>query len=146
MKPDNAVRIPCPKKELFRYWLAFLKPFHGLTDRECDVAAAFLRKKYELDKVILDKELLRKTLMGEEMLREIREECNLSNQHFQVIKTKLKAKKFIVNGSINPRLEPHIREDGNSFLLLIWFDFQNAGNEGTSGESKQTAESPTESN
>lgn len=135
MNADNVIRIPCSKDRLFRYWLAFLKPFHGLTDRECDVAAAFLRKKFELNKVILDKELLRKNLASEETLKEIREECGLSNQHFQVIKTKLKSKGFIANGTINPKLEPHIKEDKDSFLLLIWFDFN--GTDGSKGESEQ---------
>lgn len=123
MTADSVVRIPCTKDQLFRLWLAFLKPFHGLTDRECDVAAAFLRKKYQLEKVILDKNLLNKTLLGEEVLKEIREECGLSNQHFQVLKNKLKTKKFLVNGNINPKLEPRIKEDKDNYLLLVLFDY-----------------------
>lgn len=127
MKADSVIRIPCTKDKLFRYWLAFLKPFHGLTDRECDVAALFLKKKYELNKVILDKELLNKTLLSEETMKEIREECGFSNPYFQVIKAKLKQKHFIVNGMLNPKLEPHIKEENNNFLLLVLFDFQDVG-------------------
>lgn len=127
MLPDDVIRIPCTRDQLFRCWLAFLKPFHKLTDRECDVAAAFLEKKYKLDKVILDKTLAQKTLMSEETLREIREECGLSNQHFQVIKTKLKAKHFFKNGQIEPKLIPHIKEDKDNFKLLIYFEISNGG-------------------
>lgn len=123
IKPNNVIRIPCTLDSLFRYWLDFLSPFHNLTDRETDVAAAFLKERYKLSKVILDSDLVDRTLMSEESQRKLRQECDLTNQHFQVIKSKLKTKKFFVNDKINPRLIPNINEDIKSFQLLLVFDY-----------------------
>jgi hypothetical protein len=125
IKPNNVIRVPCTLNSLFRYWLDFLSPFHNLTDRETDVAAAFLRERYRLSKVILDSDLVDRTLMSEESQRKLRQECELTNQHFQVIKSKLKNKKFFVNDKINPRLVPNINDMIKSFQLLLVFDFTN---------------------
>lgn len=125
IKPNNVIRVPCTLNSLFRYWLDFLSPFHNLTDRETDVAAAFLRERYRLSKVILDSDLVDRTLMSEESQRKLRQECELTNQHFQVIKSKLKNKKFFVNDKINPRLVPNINDMVKSFQLLLVFDFTN---------------------
>lgn len=123
LKPNNVIRVPCTLDTLFRYWLAFLTPFHDLTQREMDVATAFLRERYMLSKVILDNDLIDRTLMSEESQRKLRQECDLTNQHFQVIKSKLKNKKFFVNDKINKRLIPSIKEDKGYFQLLLLFDY-----------------------
>lgn len=123
IKPDNVIRIPCNLDNLFRYWLDFLAPFHNLTSREADVATAFLKERYALSKVILDKDLIDRTLMSEESQRKLKQECSLSNQHFQVIKSKLKNKKFFINDKINPRLIPMVKENNGLFQLLLVFDY-----------------------
>jgi hypothetical protein len=123
IKPDNVIRVPCTLDSLFRYWLDFLTPFHNLTSRETDVATAFLRERYKLSKVILDSDLVDRTLMSEESQRKLRQECELTNQHFQVIKSKLKSKKFFINDKINPRLIPNINDIVKSFQLLLVFDY-----------------------
>ena len=119
LKPNNVIRIPCTLDSLFRYWLEFLVPFHNLTSRETDVATAFLRERYNLSKVILDKDLVDRTLMSEESQRKLKQECGLTNQHFQVIKSKLKNKKFFINDKINPRLVPCIKEEQGSFQTYV---------------------------
>ena len=125
IKPNNVIRVPCSLDSLFRYWLDFLTPFHNLTSRETDVATAFLRERYRLSKVILDSDLVDRTLMSEESQRKLRQECELTNQHFQVIKSKLKSKKFFINDKINPRLIPNINDIIKSFQLLLVFDYSN---------------------
>lgn len=122
IKPNNVIRVPCNLNSLFRYWLEFLVPFHNLTSRETDVATAFLKERYLLSKVILDNDLIDRTLMSEESQRKLRQECDLTNQHFQVIKSKLKNKKFFINDKINSRLIPNIKEDTGLFQLLLVFD------------------------
>ena len=92
IKPNNVIRIPCTKDSIFRYWLDILISFHHLTSRETDVATAFLKERYKLSKVILDNDLIDRTLMSEDSQRKLRQECGLTNQHFQVIKSKLKNK------------------------------------------------------
>jgi hypothetical protein len=123
IKPNNVIRVPCDLDGLFRYWLEFLIPFHNLTSRETDVATAFLKERYILSKVILDNNLVDRTLMSEESQRKLRQECELTNQHFQVIKSKLKSKKFFINDKINPRLIPNINDIVKSFQLLLVFDY-----------------------
>lgn len=122
-KPNNVIRVPCSLDKLFRYWLEFLVPFHNLTSRETDIAAAFLKERYRLSKVILDSDLVDRTLMSEDSQRKIRQDCDVANQHFQVIKSKLKSKKFFVNDRINPRLIPDVKEDNGIFQLLLVFEY-----------------------
>ena len=124
LKPNNVIRIPCNLKTIFRYWLEFLVPFHNLTSRETDVATAFLKERYHLSKVILDPDLVDRTLMGEDCQKDIKKECKLTNQHFQVIKSKLKNKKFFINDKINPKLIPNLK-DSRLFQLLLVFDIEN---------------------
>lgn len=124
-KINNVISIPAfTEGKFFRYWLEFLKPFHKLTDRETDVMASFLKQRYELSKVVSDQEILNKLTMSEDTKRKVREECNITQAHFQVIMTKLKKSKMIDNGRINPKFIPRITEDSNNFQLLLSFDLQ----------------------
>lgn len=124
-KPNNIVRISCSLDgSFFRYWFNFLKPFHNLTDRETDIIAAFVKHRYELSKVIKDNEILDKVTMSEDTKRKVREECNVTLPHFQVIMGKLRKNKVIVNGKINPRFIPNISEDNNAFQLMLLFELK----------------------
>ena len=124
-KPNNIIGIPTTLDKFFRYWVEFLKPLHGLTDREIDVIAAFLKKRHELSKDILDPIKLDKYLMNEETKAEIREECGVSAAHFQVIMGKLRKSGIIVNGNIHPKFIPNIKSDGDTFQLLLFFQIKN---------------------
>jgi hypothetical protein len=122
---DKVIQIPSSlEKNFFRYWLEFLRPVHNLTDREIDIAACFLKKRYELSKKISDSTLLDQILMNEDTKKQIRTECNISLQHFQIIIGKLRKNKIIVNNAINPRLIPKINEENNSVHLLLYFDLK----------------------
>jgi hypothetical protein len=122
---DKVIPIPSSlEKNFFRYWLEFLRPVHNLTDREIDIAACFLKKRYELSKKISDSNLLDQILMNEDTKKQIRTECNISLQHFQIIIGKLRKNKIIVNNTINPRLIPKINEENNSAHLLLYFDLK----------------------
>lgn len=123
-RPNNVLGIPSTLNKFFRYWVEFLKPLHHLTDREMDVITAFLRKRYELSKDILDPIKLDKYLMNEDTKAEIRDECNVSPAHFQVIMGKLRKSGIIEDGNINPRFIPNIKEDEGTFQLLLYFQIQ----------------------
>lgn len=124
-KANNVVRIPCSLDgSFFRYWFLFLKPFHKLTDREIDVITAFVKHRYELSKVIKDDEILDKVVMSEDTKRKVREECNITLPHFQVIMGKLRGSKVIVDGKINPRFIPNVVEEDGFFKLLLLFELQ----------------------
>lgn len=123
-KVDNVVSIPVGSVDkVFRYWLEFLKPFHKLTDREMDVLACFLKHRYELGKVVKDLALLDQILMNEDTRRQIREECNITQSHFQVVMTSLRKNKVVSDNKINPRFIPRIKEDSHNFQLLLMFTY-----------------------
>lgn len=124
-KINNVVRIPCSLEgAFFRYWFLFLKPFHKLTDREIDVITSFVKHRYELSKVIKDNDILDKVVMSEDTKRKVREECNITLPHFQVIMGKLRNNKVIVDNKINPRFIPNIVEENGFFKLLLLFELQ----------------------
>lgn len=124
-KPDNIVRIPCSlDKSFFRLWFKFLEPFHKLTDREIDVITSFVKQRYELSKVIKDNEILDKVTMSEDTKKKVREECNITLPHFQVIMGKLRKNKVIIDGKVNPRFIPNIDEEAGIFQLLLLFELK----------------------
>lgn len=124
-KINNVITIPTSTKgKFFRYWFEFLRPFHKLTDREIDVISSFVKYRYELSKVIRDQEVLNKVTMSEDTKRKVREDCNISQAHFQVIMTKLKKSKVIDDGKINPKFIPRLEEDATGFQLLLSFELK----------------------
>ena len=121
---DSVVRIPCKVDgKFFRYWFEFLQPFHNLTEREMDVITSFVKQRYELSKVIKDNEILDKVTMSEDTKKKVREECDISLPHFQVIMGKLRKNKVIIDGKINPRYIPSVDEENGSFKMMLLFDF-----------------------
>ena len=124
-KPNNIVRVPCSLSgSFFRYWFMFLGPFHKLTNREIDVITSFVKQRYELSKVIKDTEILDKVTMSEDTKKKVREECNVTLPHFQVIMGKLRKNKVIIDGKINPRFIPNIDEETGTFQLLLLFELK----------------------
>ena len=122
-KPNNVIALKSNLSgKFFRIWLEFLRPFHKLTDRETDVMASFLKQRFELSKVVSDQEVLDRLTMSEDTKKKVREECNISQAHFQVIMTKLKKTKMIDNNNINPRFIPRVDKDSEGFQLLLVFD------------------------
>lgn len=121
IKTNSKLRVN-PEEDFFRVWVEFLKPVHKLTKREMDVLAGFLKKRYQLGKVINDANVLDKVLMSEEVKKEIRTECNLSSKHFQVVMCKLKRNEVIKDDRIFPYLIPLPTEEGAG--LLVYFNFK----------------------
>ena len=122
---DNVVRIPCKLDySFFKMWFMFLQPFHHLTEREMEVATSFVKQRYELSKVVSDNDILDKLVMSEDIKRKVREECNITLPHFQVIMGKLRKNNIIVDGKLNPRYIPRVIKENGSFKLMLLFDFQ----------------------
>ena len=122
---DNVVRIPCKLDySFFKMWFMFLQPFHRLTEREMEVATSSVKQRYELSKVVSDNNILDRLVMSEDTKRKVREECNITLPHFQVIMGKLRKSNIIVDGKLNPRYIPRVIEENGSFKLMLLFDFQ----------------------
>ena len=62
--------------------------------------------------------------MSEDTKRKVREECNITHPHFQVIMGKLRKNKVIVDGKINPRFIPNVNEETGTFQLLLLFELK----------------------
>ena len=60
-------------------------------------------------------------IMSEETKRKIREDCDITLAHFQVIMGKLRKNKVIVDNKINPKLIPNIDKDSKSLQLMVIF-------------------------
>ena len=122
---DNVVRIPCKLDySFFKMWFMFLQPFHRLTEREMEVATSFIKQRYELSKVVSDNDILDKLVMSEDTKRKVREECNITLPHFQVIMGKLRKNNIIVDGKLNPRYIPRVIEENGSFKWMLLCDVQ----------------------
>lgn len=59
--------------------------------------------------------------MSEDTKRAIRKECNITQTYFQVIMTKYKKNKIIIDGKVNPKLIPKISEGAKNLHLLVTF-------------------------
>ncbi len=124
-KANNVIRIPTSLNgKFFRYWFDFLRPFHTLSNRDIDIIACFVKHRYELSKIIKDNTILDNVTMSEDIKKKVREECNVTLSHFKVIMMKLRKKKVIVDGKINPRFIPNIVEEDGYFKLLLLFDLK----------------------
>ena len=85
---------------------------------------AIQREQIIMLKKINDIDILDKVLMSDETKKKIREACDMSLPHFQVIMGKLKKVGIISDNKVNPRFIPNVREDENSFQLLLLFDLK----------------------
>lgn len=112
-----------PEGDFFRVWTEFLKPVHELTKREMDVLAAFLKKRWELSKAIIDTSVLDAVLMSGQTKRQIRIDLGITPKHFQVIIGKFRKNHIIVNGKICQNLIPQMGKDGVG--LMVYFSFKN---------------------
>lgn len=118
-KVSKVLNIPCTGQNFFRWWFELLKPVHHLTDRESDVIAAFVKKRYELSKSITDNNLLDDILMQEKYKREVRQEAGVSAAFFQIIMGKLRQNNVIKEGKINPLYLPPLKEGNLACLTFV---------------------------
>ena len=124
-KFDKAVRIPCKlSDDFFKYWLLFIQPLHSLTPKIIDVAACLLKNRYQLTKVIKDENVLNSFLMGSEMKEKILKELNIPVTNYNVALNKLKKAGFLVDGKIEQKFIPVIKEGSKSFNFLLYFEFK----------------------
>lgn len=114
------VIVPC-RDNFFRWWFEILKPIHHLTNRESDVIAAFVEKRFELSKSITDPDILDSVLMQESCKKEIREMAMVTPAFFQVIMGKLKKNDVIKDGKINPKYIPPLKVTGDNCALIFLF-------------------------
>ena len=123
-KPDNVTVVPTNSKTVFRKWLEFMRPYHKLTDREMDVAAAFIRHRYELSKVISDDTILNNVLMSKDIKDKIISELGITLQHFQVMIGSLRRNGVLLNNRINTKFIPSLQEGSDYLTLMFYFKIE----------------------
>lgn len=129
-RANNVIRISTSLQgRFFRTWIEYLTPLHNLTNREKDVIAAFIKKRFELSESISDPDILDREVMSDYTKSQIKEECNVSDAFFQVIIGKLRKTGIITNGKINPKFIPkRLKTGDNAFLLLLDFELDATDN------------------
>lgn len=123
-KPDSAYKVSTTLKDFFKNWLLFLKPFHGLSEKQIQLASAFLEVRYHLSQKITDDELLDSNVFSTDVKRKIRNDLGLTTANFQVTLGDLRRHGFIINNRINPRYIPNLGENPKSYSLLFYFPIE----------------------
>lgn len=121
----NVKPITIKKENFFIYWLQFLKPYHKLRNKEIELLALFLVKRFELSKVIKDDVLIDKLLFDKDVKLEIRNKMGYSTgQVLENMLSGLRAKNIIVDNKIDKGLIPNLEENNTSFKLVFNFIFK----------------------
>ena len=125
---DNLIPVSTPLNvTFFKAWLDFTVPIHGLPNRERVVMAHYLKKRYELSKVIMNDAILAQVLSDTSTKQEIMKACGLKASNLQVILYKFKKSKVLIDGVIDPRLIPDITpevEETGEFRLMVMFSIE----------------------
>lgn len=130
MNPSCLIKVPSSLEDgsFYKWWIRFLSPFHSLTEREMDVAAALFRRRYELSKTVHDPVLLDKVVLDADSRKVIENELNLKYGYMKLILTKLRKNKIIKDGRLNPKFVPNIEVVNGKpkISVLIVFDLKHA--------------------
>lgn len=118
----NVKTLNVTEKGFFMRWLEFLKPYHGLRQKEIELLSLFLYKRYQLEKVIKDEKILSKILFDTESRNEIRDALNYSSsQILNNMISNLRSKGVIgKDNAIAKGLIPNLT--GDNFKLLFNFN------------------------
>lgn len=137
--PNTIIKIKCNDyMELFKSWLVFTRPYHNLSDKEIDITAAFLYNRHKLSEAIIDDTILDSVCMSDDAKKDVRELCNLSVQHFQVMLSKLRRKGIIKDNRLNPRIIPSISNGGIDNYQLLYVFTVDAGDSNIKANSQET--------
>lgn len=121
---NNVIRIPTSLETgFFRLWMEFLSPLHGLTGREKDVVASFLKVRHRLSKSISDDKLIEAALTTPDVIDDIRADCGVSMPFFRVIMGSLRQKDVFRGNRLNPKYIPSgVKTGMKDFKLVLYFD------------------------
>jgi hypothetical protein len=119
------IRMEASIDEFFLYWCKFLRPLHNLTDREIQVVAEILKKRFHLAKSIDDQELIDQLLFSPETKAEIRDIVGMSVTHYNCVIKRLREVKILLeHNQINRRFIPKISEKDTNFNLNLYFEIK----------------------
>lgn len=123
---SSVTKIPCTLHRFFKYWLQFTAPLHKLQNKDINVLAYILSKRYELSKVITDDDVIDSYLFSKEVREQILEESGESKANFSVTLSKLRKQNVILqDNKLNKKFIPNLSKDSSKFDLMIIFDIKN---------------------
>ena len=125
-RPDGAYKVPTTLEGFFAKFLSFLKPFHELSEKQIQLAAAFLAVRYELSKKITDDELLDAHVLSTEVKRVIKNKLGLTHANFQVTLGGLRKHGFIEGNRFNPMYIPNLSDEPQpkSYTMMFYFPIE----------------------
>lgn len=124
LRPNSILKVRTNLDVFFTQWLMFLRPYHGMTDRQISLAAQLLKVRYEFSKVITDEKLLDENVMSDATKKKVREAIGVSPAFFQVLMGDLRKHRFVEDGKINPKYIPKVDASPGTFTLMLYFDFK----------------------
>lgn len=118
----NVKRIHTSKKQIFRYWLEFLKPYHKLRQKEIEALGLMLYYRYELSREVSNPDLVNKLLFSTDTRKQIRGDLgDMDPKVFNNLLTALRKKGVLSKENvINHGLIPNMSEAG--FKLVFNFE------------------------
>ena len=128
MKFNNVIEVT--KKDKFRYWLEFINPIFGLSNKEITVLAYLLKHYFEIRKKF-DEKSANTLLFSTEYRKIVKKDIGISNDnYFDVLLNKLKKHKAVlVSGDydnrkteLNQKIIPKIDNKGMLNLLILFND------------------------
>lgn len=119
---DGITNLPTRSSNFIRTWLEVMRPFHKLTSRQMDFAAALLEERYAIAERVTDKSLVDKLLFDEETKERIREKTGISKAYMHGILRTMRDNGMIIgNGKkISPEYLPTWKK-GKPFRMLFVF-------------------------
>jgi predicted transcriptional regulator len=117
---DGRTTIPTTSENFARTWLEVMRPFHKLTAREMDFAAAMLNKRHELAETIADQGNNDKILFNDETKESLRNEIGISRAYMQGILHKMRECGMITGRRFEPKFLPEWKK-GKPFRTLFIF-------------------------
>jgi len=136
---NNVVRVSMKRSRFFYNWLLFLRPMHGMTKSQMQVAAEFLRRRDELARKTNDEGIINGILLSNREYEKIEAKFGITRQYLRVVMTHLKKARFFTEGGINLKYVPMIGEHDDRFRLMFDFNIDN-NEDGRDGESGQAEE------
>jgi hypothetical protein len=124
MENVNIKRIQVDVKQLFTYWLTFLKPYHNLRQKEIEALSVFLYYRYKISEEVLNKALIDKLLFSPDVRKNIMADLNISSTYiFNNLLTALRNKNVITrDNKIAEVLIPNFTPGSDNFKLVFNFE------------------------
>lgn len=124
MLNTDVKQIKTTQREIFRYWLEFLKPFHKLANKEIEAMSSLLYYRHELSKEIKSPDLIDKLLFSKDMRQQVRNDLGgMKNGVFNNLLTVLRRKKVLsTDNKIFPFLIPKFQPEAKGFKLILNFE------------------------